>query len=718
MSIQTEEKIKKHIEDTLSFFPSAEERELIQRAFDLAHKAHAPQKRESGEPYIIHPVEAALTLAQMKMDAQTVAAALLHDVVDDTPVTLKEVRAEFGEDVAFLVDGVSKLGKIKYRGVERHAENLRKMLIAMAQDVRVILIKFADRLHNIKTLSALPQRKRERIALETLEIYAPIAMRLGVSELAKQLEDLAFPYVYPEQYKYVKEESNYRLRDGEKYLKKLLPVIRKELAKENIKPLKTEIRAKHYYSLWRKLERNSYNWSRIHDLIAVRIIVESVEECYKTLGVVHKLWKPLPGRIKDYIALPKPNGYQSLHTTVFCLDGKITEIQIRTREMQEEAEYGIAAHWRYKKGGSTKNLDDKYKWVSQLQDWKKDASPTEEFLNNLKIDVFGDRIFVFTPKGDVFDLPQGATPVDLAYTVHSDVGDRCAGAIANGKMVALNYELQNGDVLEIITSKNKTPSQAWLGFVKTRTAKNRIRKWFREQNKEQSLENGRDLVGNEVKSLTGKNWNTLGGEIKKEMLKRFSMNSEDELFIAVGQGDISLSRVMHTIVDKEEEEKNKEDFKKPQKPSGAVPVAVAGISGLQTHIAQCCNPVKPEEIAAYITVDKGASVHKINCPNLRQLKRSEKILPAYWLDMEGAVPVSLELLVLNRIGMLQDISRVVATLNINILGVKADSEEDEESENKGAVRMRAKFQINNLAQLKTLIEKLKTIDGVINVNRG
>lgn len=717
MSTKTEKSIKEQLEEIKSFYPE-EEKELIQRAFDIAEEAHRPQKRDSGEPYIVHPLATALTLAKMNMDAQTIAAALLHDVVDDTPITLEEIKKEFGEDIAFLVDGVSKLGKIKYRGVDRHAENLRKMLIAMAQDVRVILIKFADRLHNINTLGALPERKRKRIALETLEIYAPIAMRLGVSEMAKQLEDQAFPYVYPEKYEYVKQESKERMRDAKKYMKKLLPALKKELAKENLKPRKVEVRAKHYYSLWKKLEKNNYNWSRVYDIIAIRIIVDTVEECYKTLGIIHKLWRPLPGRIKDYIALPKPNGYQSLHTTVFCIDGRITEIQIRTKEMHENAEYGIAAHWQYKNRDpiSEEELDKAYRWVSQLKEWKQDSSPTEDFLDSLKIDVFGDRIFIFTPRGDVFDLPQGATPVDFAYAVHSDVGDKCAGASVNGKFVSLNHELHNGDVVEIVTAKNKTPSQAWLGFVKTRTAKNRIRHWFKEQNRDKNIESGEEVLNDELKSLTGDTWNHLEEKAKKKILERFSLDKEESLFLALGQGDISVNRVVQTLIEKEEEEKPKEAKQdKTGKPTGGTPVAIAGVSGLAMHFAKCCSPVKPEEIAAYITVESGAAIHKVSCQNLRKVKKSEKVLPAYWLEAEKTAIVALEIAILNRVGMLQDISRIVAAMNINIHGIV--SVPDEESENTGSIKMKAQFEIKDMQQLQALIEKLKTIDGVLEVKR-
>ncbi|MDP4010311.1 MAG: bifunctional (p)ppGpp synthetase/guanosine-3',5'-bis(diphosphate) 3'-pyrophosphohydrolase [Candidatus Spechtbacteria bacterium] len=705
------------IEEIKNFFSAKEDKDLIQRAFDKANSAHEGQKRESGDPYIIHPLYAARTLAEMKMDAQTIAAALLHDVVDDTPVTLEEIEKEFGKTVSFLVAGVSKLGKLKYRGAERHAENLRKMIVAMAQDVRVILIKFADRLHNMNTLDALPQHKRERIALETLEIYAPIAIRLGVADLGKKLEDLAFPYMYPEEYAYIKKESKQRLLKAEEYLDRLRPKLKRELGKENIKPKKIEMRSKHYYSLWLKLKRNNNNWDQIMDLMAVRIIVDSVEECYKTLGVIHKLWRPVPGKIKDYIALPKPNGYQSLHTTVFCLDGRRTEFQIRTPEMHENAEYGIAAHWKYKTNekGSKKNLNKTYGWVRQLQEWKKDTSPSDEFLDNLKIDVFSDRIFVFTPAGDVIDLPAGATPIDFAYNIHSNVGDKCSAAIRNGKMVSLASELHNGDVVEIITSKNKTPSQAWLQFAKTRGARAHIKKWFDKQNREQHMEAGLNIINEELESIEGKNWNTLREATRRRTLEKFSMHNDESLFAAVGRGDISVARVINNLL--EESLPQKAPKRHEDKPS-VKSVSIAGIGGLKMRMAQCCNPAYPDNIVAYITVGKGASIHKVRCPGLHKKKRTEKILPAYWNEARKGKLIPLTIKTANRVGMLQDISKIIADLNANIVSINASIDKSKTPPLKGGgVSIEADIEIENIQLLRRIIEKIKAIDGVLDVRR-
>jgi len=654
------------------------------------------------------------------MDPATIAAALLHDVVDDTPVTLKDIEKKFGSEVAFLVDGVSKLGRIKYRGMERHAENLRKMLVATAKDVRVIIIKFADRLHNIKTLEALPKRKQHRIALETLEIYAPIATRLGVFELARQLEDFAFPFIYPKEYEYVKKESEARSKEAEKYLKKLSQVIERTLKKSGTVPISIDIRVKHLYSLWKKLEKYDHNWDAVNDLMAVRIIVRTIEDCYKTLGIIHKLWRPLPGRIKDFIALPKPNGYQSLHTTIFAVGGKKTEIQIRTPAMHENAEFGVAAHWQYKNkaGQSKKALNKAYDWVQKLQEWKKDTSNTEDLLDNLKIDVFTDRIFVFTPTGDAIDLPSGATPVDFAYNIHSGIGDTCAGALVNGKMVALHTELKNGDIVEVITSKNKTPSQTWLTFVKTSSAKIHIKRWFRKQNEDESRAAGLRLVNNELKAYEGKTWTQIDSRKKKDIIEKFNFKNENALMASVGRGDMSVLRIIQNITEHKVQDKVIKTTQKKldvlEKNTGII---IAGASGLQTRIAQCCTPLYPHPIAAYITVDKGASIHKINCPNLKLVKEADKIMPAYWGSKKDATNIKLDIEVVDRVGMLEGITRAVASLNLNIVAINTPPDKKDEKEEKGSITVTFELEIENLQQLQSLIEKLKLVDGILDVER-
>ncbi|OGY63939.1 MAG: hypothetical protein A3I89_00575 [Candidatus Harrisonbacteria bacterium RIFCSPLOWO2_02_FULL_41_11] len=460
------------------------ENALIKKAYDISKQAHEGQKRRTGEPYFNHVMATAEFIAGWGLDQDSIIAGLLHDIVEDTGYPLEKIKEEFGEEVVFLVDGVTKLGKVKYRGVERQVENLRKMILALSKDIRVIIIKLADRLHNMKTLSALPPQKQKRIALETMEIYSPLAYRLGMQNVSGELEDLAFPYIYPREYKWLINNVKEKYRERERYAEKVKPVVLEALQKAGIETIKIGSRAKRYASLYKKLLRYDMDTDKIYDLVALRIIVKTVADCYAALGVIHQLWPPLPNRIKDYIALPKPNGYRSIHTTVFCVDNKIIEIQIRTQEMNEEGETGIAAHWAYEQSKDSKAYQDKrsvtadkkeLQWVNQLRNWQKEFSNSEEFLESLKIDFFKDRIFVITPKGEVIDLPVDATPVDFAYQIHTEVGNSCTGARVNGKIVPLEHRLKSGNLVEILTQKNKKPSESWLEFVKTSSARNHIR---------------------------------------------------------------------------------------------------------------------------------------------------------------------------------------------------------------------------------------------------
>lgn len=491
MESQSPEKLWRELESAIGAFPDRYDRELISRAFLRAKECHAGQKRIAGGAYICHPLRVARHVAEFQIDTPTVQAALLHDVAEDTPRTIEEIQKEFGEEVAFLVNGVTKLGHIKYRGVEEEVENLRKMMLAMSEDIRVILIKLADRFDNMRTIEALPPEKRRRIALETLDLYAPIAHRLGIGELAGDLEDLAFPIVYPKEYQWLMEHVRERYEARRRYLESLVPLLQRELEQNRIMPVSVHARAKHYYSLYRKLLRKDMNLEIVYDLVALRVIVRTVEECYGALGVVHALWKPLPGRIKDYIALPKPNGYRSIHTTVFGPEGKIIEAQIRTADMHEESERGIAAHWHYadtkSAGRRVHAIPKEFAWVGQLQNWQREHKIADDFIESLKIDFFKDRIFVITPKGEVIDLPDGATPVDFAYHIHSEVGNTCSGARVNGRIVPLDYRLASGEVVEILTQRNKMPSAEWLEFVRTSFAKGKIRDALRRKQSTGSL---------------------------------------------------------------------------------------------------------------------------------------------------------------------------------------------------------------------------------------
>jgi len=467
-----------------SFHEIYKKSELVRKAYDFAKKAHQGQKRKNGEPFFNHPLAAAESIAQWGLDDQTVAAALLHDVVEDTPHPLDEIEREFGKDVAFLVDGVTKVGKVRYRGVESRVENLRKFVLYLSKDIRVILIKLADRMHNMMTLYSLIPAKQKRIALETMEIYAPIAYRLGMQKLSGEMEDLAFPYIYPQEHKWLVQTVKDRYEEREKYAEKLRPILKEVIEKNGIKIIRIDSRAKRHTSLYKKLLRYDMDVERIHDLVATRVIVPTIEDCYAALGLIHNMWPPLPGRIKDYIALPKPNGYKSIHTTVFGPDNRYTEIQIRTPQMHEEAELGIAAHFAYQQTKGTKAYAERQatfadkkelSWINQLRNWQKDFTDPEEFMKALKIEFFRDRILALSPKGEVFDLPSGATPVDFAYNVHTEVGNQCSGALVNGKIVPLDYELKSGDIVEIITQKNKRPSEDWLKFVKTNVSRSHIK---------------------------------------------------------------------------------------------------------------------------------------------------------------------------------------------------------------------------------------------------
>jgi len=640
---------------------------LIQRAYKFANKAHRGQKRENGEKYINHSLNAALILTQMKLDTASIAAALLHDAVDDTPITLQDIKKEFGQEIASLVEGTSKLGKIKYRGIERHIENLRKMFLAMAKDIRIIIIKLADRLHNMKTLSALPKRKQKRIALETLEIYAPIAHRLGIGKLKGDMEDLAFPYVYSEQYNWLKTKVKDRLQTRETYLKKIKPIIKKKLQQAGINYIDIHARAKRYYSLYKKLGRYNMDFSKIYDLIALRIIVPTIEDCYATLGVIHKNWKPLPGRIKDYIAVPKANGYQSLHTTVFCINGKITEFQIRTPQIHWEAEYGVAAHWfRPEENGKTKYYGIKksqLEWIKELKNWQKDISRPKEFLKSLRVDFFKYRIFVFTPKGDIVNLPEGATPIDFAYRIHTELGHRCGGVKVDGKIISLNQPLYNGQIVEILAKKEAGPSQDWLKFVKTNYAKAKIKGWFKES-EEKPAKNKKSL----------------------EKTAAPKMNLDKEIIV-----QHFSSATKRKILEK--------------------PIKIGGEDNLVIKLAKCCNPLPGEPILGYITTLRSITIHHRKCSNVTNKKDRKRIIPVSWKNASAPQPTTVEIIAKDRIGLIKDITGVLSKLRINIINISASEP------SKDIALALLTLEIANIDQLNKAQQKLEEIKGVWKVKR-
>ena len=571
---------------------------LIKSAFEFAQAAHQGQKRASGEDYISHPLRVAQILSEMKLGPKTVAAGFLHDVADDTNKTLEDIEKEFGKEITFLVNGVSKLGKLRYpkeglqvepiemrikKPIDLRAENLRKMFFGMAEDLRVVLIKLADRLDNMETLDSVPPEKQKRIALETLEIFAPLANRLGIGEMRGKLQDLAFMHLYPKEYNWLINNVKERYEEREKYLETFKKVLIKIFQKERIKIIDIHYRPKHYWTLYQKLLKHEMNFDRIYDLVALRIIVEDVKTCYEVLGIIHKFWKPLPGRIKDYIAFPKPNSYRALHTTCLCLGGKITEIQIKTKEMHEEAEYGITAHWAMKEGINLKSQGKKFSWVQQLRDWQSKILESKDFLEGLKIDFFKNRIFIFTPKGDVIDLPEGACPIDFAYAIHSDVGDHCHAAKVNGKMIPISQPLKNGDIVEIMIDKNRKPSRDWLKFVKTSMARSRIKSFLKQSSPAEGL-----------KSFLKKTV----GSIRFPNLRR-----------------------------------SKREPKTKKVPKIEMVISLAGETGIQVHLAKCCSPKAGDKIKAYITKDRGAIIHKADCREMKEIQKKwpQKVIEATWI---------------------------------------------------------------------------------------
>ena len=708
--------------------------ELIKRAFEFSRAAHASQKRLSGEDYIQHPLRVAEILNQMRLDPKTVAAGLLHDVPDDTKKTLEDIKKEFDKEIAFLVGGVSKLGKLRYpknglsvKPIEKRvaepfdlqAENLRKMFFAMAEDIRVILIKLADRLHNMETLGALPPEKKSRIALETLEIFAPLANRLGMGNMKGRLEDLAFPCLYPKEYEWLIKNVKERYELREKYLKKNKPLLLKLLKEGGINPLDVHSRPKHYWSLYQKLSGHEMDFERIYDLIALRIVVDDIKTCYEALGIIHKSWRPLPGRIKDYIALPKPNGYQAIHTTVFGPEGKIIEIQVKTKEMHEEAENGIAAHWAAKEKINLKTQGKKFGWVQQLKDWQEKISGTAEFLEGLKIDFFKNRIFVLTPKGDVIDLPDGATPIDFAYAVHTDIGNRCAGAKVNGRITPISQILKNGDVVEIMVDRNRRPSRDWLEFVKTSFARSKIREWLRRESRPKNLNRGLGLLDEELKRIRGISFSALPLSKKEELLKVFPYKDLESLVVAVGEGEMSPKEIFKNLF--REREIMAPSFLKPHpkinwEKSSQV-ISLAGETGIQVYLAKCCSPQPQNEIKAYITRNRGASIHKTDCQNLRGAikKWPQKIVEASWSTQPSPlykVSVSLKIEIEDRVGLLRDISSVISGLGINIISCQVEAPAVSKPD-----IIKATVEVSGWEELDRLFGELKQIKGVLEVRK-
>lgn len=702
----------------LQYNPSADI-EKIKKAYEFAQNAHAKQTRLSGEAYISHPIEIALILIGLQMDTATIIAGLLHDVIEDTAYTYKDIEITFGKEVADLVDGVTKIAKLEYSNKEdQQAESFRKMFIAMANDIRVIIIKLADRLHNMRTLSAMRKDKQVLKSLETLDIYAPIAHRLGIFKIKWEFEDLALRYLEPEEYYQLVEKVAKKRQEREQYIKDVIQILGEKLAKEDIK-YNIEGRPKHFYSIYKKM-KSGKDFNEIYDLTAIRVLVDSVNDCYAVLGWVHTLWKPIPGRIKDYIAMPKPNMYQSLHTTVIGPGGSPVEIQIRTKEMHKIAEYGIAAHWKYKEGiTGPDELSEKLHWLWEIKELDREVEDSDEFMDAVKKDLYTDEVFVFTPKGKVLELPMGACPIDFAYRIHSDVGNKCVGAKINGKIVPIHYKLKTGDIVEIITSPtSKGPSRDWLKVTVSSHAKNKIRTFFRKADREENISKGKDLLEKEIKHSKLEFGDIVKNEYADFIFKRFNVLSWDDLYSAIGYGGIRPGYVIQRIKDN-----FVSDFPIPetipvistQKPANkGKSVHIQGHSDLAVKFAKCCMPVPGDTIIGYITRGRGVSVHRADCINIKHTDEADRLIEVSWLD--NTVPnekFSAELMIkaTDRKGLISDISTIISNEGISIAGFTSKTFKD------STVHMSMDIIIQNTKQVDKLIGKISVISGVISIYR-
>jgi len=714
--------MEKLLEKIKKFYSEDENYSVLEKAYTLAKEAHAGQVRLSGEPYFAHPYEVANILIDLGLDLNTVAAGLLHDVMEDTKITKEEVEKEFGKQILYLVDGVTKLTKVDYKSREdRQAESFRKMFLAMAKDIRVILIKLADRLHNMRTLKYQSEIKQHEKARETIEIYAPLAHRLGINTIKWELEDLSLKYLEPEMYYEIVDKLDATREEREDYLGKIIAEIEKRIKRVKIK---ADIvgRPKHIYSIYNKMTNKGIAFEDIYDKVAIRVIVDSVKDCYGVLGILHTIWKPIPGRFKDYVAVPKKNMYQSLHTTLLGEEGRPFEVQIRTADMHKQAEYGIAAHWKYKEGKETADdLDEKLTWVRELLEYQDDFKDSKEFMESLKIDLYKNEVFVFTPKGDVKDFPKGATPLDFAYSIHSEVGNKCTGAKVNEKIVPLDYEMNTGDIVSIITSPNRTPSRDWLKIVKTHQARSKIRQWFRKELKEENIQKGKEMLDLEAKRRGYHLKNLVKPEWVKGIFKKFMLNSVDDMYAAVGYGGITTGQILTklvalyikenpTVKHKEEDKENLQYRKTKAKGDG---VTVKGESGMLIRYAKCCTPVPGDEIIGYITRGRGVSVHRKDCCNINEVDFEEgRIIEVEWSGEERpSYNVDIEIRGDDRNGLLSEVTQLMYNLNYSIMTANARRQKD-----KQAV-IELGLVISNINDLEVIKKRLKKISGVRDVYR-
>ena len=690
---------------------------IVEEAYNFALKAHDGQVRKSGEPYVEHPLQTALTLTKLQLDASSLAAALLHDVTENCDIPISEIKGRFGPEVSKLVDGTTRLGKLSWSGKdianrESQAENLRKMLVAMAEDLRVVFIKLADRLHNMQTLNALSPAKQQSIAQETMEIYAPLAHRLGIWELKWQLEDLSFRYLEPTKYHgMVKLVATRRVR-RESFITQVIQILSEEFDRAGIM---AEIlgRPKHIYSIYRKMEKYSAmgkHFDDIHDLLALRVLVGGVSDCYSALGIIHSLWRPLTDEFDDYIASPRPNGYQALHTTVMCLDTTPLEVQIRTHEMHHIAEYGVAAHWRYKEGKKSDiGFEERISWLRQLIEWHREFSGAEEFLESVKTDIFIDQVFVYTPKGEIKDLPKGATPLDFAYRIHTEVGHRCIGAKVNGKLVPLSYQLNNGDVVEIMSAKGaKGPSPDWLrphlGYIKTSHAREKIRQWFKKRERAENIERGRELLDKELKRLGIKL-----SEREELAARLFKHESLEDFLAAIGYGGISARQVALKLAAQQEQPKAVAEAAPPKPPASAI--KVLGVGDMLTQLAQCCRPVPGDKIIGYVTRSRGVTIHRGDCNSVLHEQERERLISVEWGETDSVYPVNIQVEAWDRVGLVRDITAVVAEEKVNIASVSFTNRDDCTTLTSLTVETRG------LAHLSRTMGRIEGVRGVISVTR-
>ena len=700
---------------------------IVKKAYDYSLKHHDGQTRASGEPYLVHPLEVALVLAEMKMDPVAIAAGLLHDSVEDTSVTIDDIRKEFGEQVAHIVEGVTKISKIDFATrEEQQAENLRKMMLAMVDDIRVVLIKLADRLHNMRTLEHLPPERQQKIAEETLEIYAPIAHRLGMGKIRGELEDLGFRFLDPLGYEQVEKAVNARRKQGEVFLAKMQAIISDKLKEAGIQA-RVDSRIKRIYSIHKKLQRQRISVDQVYDLYAMRVVTRSLQDCYAVLGIIHNLWRPVPGRIKDFIAMPRPNFYQSLHTSVITEDGTPFEIQIRTEEMHKMAEEGIAAHWKYKDGPVSAQDEQRLAWLRQVVEWQRDVSDPSEFLSTLKVDLYPEEVYTFTPKGKVVVLPRDATPIDFAYTIHTEVGHTCTGAKVNGRMVPLRYKLHSGDIVEILTQPGHKPSRDWLGLVKSSRSRNKIKHWLNVHQRERAIEIGRKLIEKEARK-----YRIALKEIKDEDLLRvasgYGLGKGEDLMSGIGYGKYSARQVLARLLPAGATPSIAGDIESEgltSQPGGITSVVrrvfgdhnaitVRGQGDMLVYRARCCNPIRGENIVGYITRGKGVAVHSVNCPNVTNLLyEPERKIDVEWARDDNtptAYPVKLTVFCDDRFGMLKNITGVIGDAKSNIRNITAHTANSQAS-------VEVVLDISDLKHLEQIIVGLRKIPGVHEVQR-